>query len=584
VGNTVRKVGVMAYKYAVLDIESTGVNRYKDDINYIGIGLVRDLGSDMDKRIICNMHQDKDLDKFKRIARKLKEQKVILIWQNGKFDTLFIQLKYGILLPIHHDIMVMGTAYDLAAPHGLEEMSKSWLGLPDWDIPLKEKKKPNSLTVEKYLLKDLENPWKLFQFFNQKLTPQQWKAYKHLLRPAFLMYRRAERTGIYLNKPELSKVRKTYRKQQEDKLAVLNKQYNINWNSPKQVSDVLFNKEHMPVIKLSQKTGEPSSDAKVLKRLKSKGFTLAEQLLDYKFYYGANSKFLNRWEDDAFYDGRIHPNFNLTNVVTGRTSCSDPNLQQVPRNKELRTLFTAPPGRVLLEADYSQIELRIAADYANEPTMLKIYREGGDIHTETAMSLTGLSAEQVKGEPRSRAKPVNFGFLYGMSAKGFVSYAFDNYDTVFSKPEADRYRQLFFIKYPGLLKWHREMEIICEANGGVENRFGRFRKLPDIYSSDNYIRSKAARRAVNSPVQGTASDLLLLAAVEIDKTLRKPLDLSIVGTVHDSILMDVPENNVDEAVREVKRIMAHPQALDIFGVSFKVPIEADVGIGAWGSK
>ena len=574
----------MAYKYAVLDIESTGVNRYKDDINYIGIGLVKDLDSDMDKRIICNMYQDKDLDKFKRIARKLKEQKVILIWQNGKFDTLFIQLKYGILLPIHHDIMVMGTAYDLAAPHGLKEMSKSWLGLPDWDIPLKEKKKPNSLIVEKYLVKDLENPWKLFQFFNQKLTPQQWKAYKHLLRPAFLMYRRAERTGIYLNKPELSKVRKTYRKQQEDKLAVLNKQYNINWNSPKQVSDVLFNKEHMPVIKLSQKTGEPSSDAKVLKRLKSKGFTLAEQLLDYKFYYGANSKFLNRWEDDAFYDGRIHPNFNLTNVVTGRTSCSDPNLQQVPRNKELRTLFTAPPGRVLLEADYSQIELRIAADYANEPTMLKIYKEGGDIHTETAMSLTGLSAEQVKGEPRSRAKPVNFGFLYGMSAKGFVSYAFDNYDTVFSKLEADRYRQLFFIKYPGLLKWHKEMEIICEAQGGVENRFGRFRKLPDIYSSDNYIRSKAVRRAINSPVQGTASDLLLLAAVEIDKTLRKPLDLSIVGTVHDSILMDVPENNVDEAVREVKRIMAHPQALDIFGVSFKVPIEADVGIGAWGSK
>ena len=574
----------MAYKYAVLDIESTGVNRYKDDINYIGIGLVKDLGSDMDKRIICNMHQDKDLDKFKRIARKLKEQKVILIWQNGKFDTLFIQLKYGILLPIHHDIMVMGTAYDLAAPHGLKEMSKSWLGLPDWDIPLKEKKKPNSLIVEKYLVKDLENPWKLFQFFNRKLNTQQWKAYKHLLRPAFLMYRRAERTGVYLNRSKLSKVRKTYRKQQEDKLSVLNKQHNINWNSPKQVSDVLFNQEHMPVIKLSQKTGEPSSDAKVLKRLKAKGFTLAEQLLDYKFYYGANSKFLNRWEDDAFYDGRIHPNFNLTNVVTGRTSCSDPNLQQVPRNKELRTLFTAPPGRVLLEADYSQIELRIAADYANEPTMLKIYREGGDIHTETAMSLTGLSAEQVKGEPRSRAKPVNFGFLYGMSAKGFVSYAFDNYDTVFSKPEADRYRQLFFIKYPGLLKWHREMEIICEANGGVENRFGRFRKLPDIYSSDNYIRSKAARRAVNSPVQGTASDLLLLAAVEIDKTLRKPLDLNIVGTVHDSILMDVPEKNVDEAVKEVKSIMAHPQALDVFGVSFKVPIEADVGIGAWGSK
>jgi DNA polymerase I-like protein with 3'-5' exonuclease and polymerase domains len=573
---------IVGYKYAVLDIETTGLNRYKDKVNYIGIGLAENLDSSL-RTLIYNMCEDKDLIKFKNTCKKLRKDKTTLIWQNGKFDTLFIHLHYGILLPIHHDLMVMGTTYDLGAPHDLKEMCKSWLGADDWDIPLREKVKPNSPLVEEYLKKDLVNPWELFKFFNEKLTEQQWKIYNYLLKPAYLMYRRAEYKGIYLDRDKLREVRRKYKYEQEKKLKALNQLYQINWNSPKQVSDVLFNKEKMPVIKLSQKTGEPSSDAKVLKRLKAKGYDLADKLLDYKFYYGANSKFLNRWEDDAFYDGRIHPNFSLTNVRTGRTSCSNPNLQQVPRNKELRTLYTADSGRKLIEADYSQIELRIAADYADEHNMIQIYLEGGDIHTETAMSLTGLTSEQVKGELRTKAKAVNFGFLYGMSSKGFIGYAFDNYDTVFTQSEAERYRQLFFTKYPGLVQWHQKMVTICEIQGGVANRFGRFRALPDIYSSDNYLRSSAERKAINSPVQGTASDILLLAAIEIDHKLRKDLDLWIVGTVHDSILMDCPEDCVEEAVEEIKKIMSHPKGLDVFDVSFKIPLEADVTIGPWGS-
>jgi len=574
----------MPYKYAVIDIETTGLDRYKNTINYIGIGLAKDLEKPLSKKLIYNMSEDRDLDRFLRIAKKLKDRKVKLIWQNGKFDTLFIHHKYGILLPIHHDIMVMGTAYDLAAEHGLKEMSQNYLGVDSWDIPLKEKIKPNNPLVEEYLEKDLEMPWRLFQYFMDRMTHEQWKIYKHILKPAFLMYRRAERNGIYLDQKGLKKVRTVYKAKQQESLDKLKKLHDINWNSSQQIADALFNKDKLPTIKLSQKTGRPSADAKVLRRLRAKGFDIADLLLEYKFYYGANSKFLNQWGKFAEYDGRIHPSFNITNVVTGRPSCSNPNLQQVPRNKELRTLYTAPPGRVLIEADYSQIELRIAADYANERTMIKIYREGGDIHTETAMSLTGLTAEKVKGEPRSKAKPVNFGFLYGMSAKGFVGYAFDNYDVVFTRAEAERYRQLFFSKYSGLLAWHKEMELICEAKGGVENRFGRFRTLPDIFSNDNYIRSKAIRRAINSPVQGTASDLLLLAAVEIDKTLSKAMDLKIVGTIHDSILMEIPEDCVGDAIKEVKRIMTSPKALEIFDVSFKVPIEADVTIGPWGSK
>lgn len=572
------------YRYAILDTESTGLNRYKDTINYIGVGLAEDIGKPLAHRLVFNAHKPKDMEAFEFLVINLRRHKIKLIWQNGKHDTLFIELEYGYKLPIHHDVMLLGTAYDLSAKHGLKEMAVAYLGVSNWDIPLKEKVKPNSPLVEEYLIKDLDNPWDLFNYFMERLNDNQWRIYKHLLKPSYLMYRKAERKGIYLNRKGLAKVKLQYKEQEKLKLAELIKEHDINWNSPQQVAKALFEVDKMPTIKLSPKTGKPSADAKVLRRLKAKGFELPEKLLDYKFYYGANTKFLNAWGDYAAYDGRIHPHFHLDNVVTGRTSCSDPNIQQVPRNKELRTLFTAPKGKILMEADYSQIELRIAAHYSNDPVMLKIYREGGDIHTRTAMSLTGLTAEEVKGEPRSKAKPVNFGFLYGMSAKGFVDYAFDNYDVVFTKPEAEKYRQLFFLTYPRLLQWHKEMEIICEALGGVEDLFGRFRSLPDIYDQDNYIRSKAVRRAINTPVQGTASNLLLVSAVEIDKKLGKRMNLEIVGTVHDSILMEVPEDCAKDAEKEVKKIMANPEALEIFEIELKVPIEADVGFGPWGSK
>lgn len=572
----------MTYRYAVIDIETTGLSRYKHDINYIGIGLAEDIGAPLEKTIILNMHNAIDCQRLKKICDKLKKEKVKLIWQNGKFDTLFIEYKYGITLPIHYDVMLMGTAYDLAAPHSLDVMAENYLGIPSWDIPLREKIKPNNPVVEKYLEKDLSVPFELFSFFYFRLTEKQWMHNDLLLRRAYLMYRKAERKGIYFDREQHKIVRKDYKRKMDEKLAVLNAEYNINWNSPPQVADVFFNKEKLPVIKKSPKTGAPSADAKVLRRLVAQGFDLPTKLLEYKFYYGATTKFLNKWGDYASYDGRIHPSFNITNVVTGRTSCSDPNLQQVPRNPELRTLFTAAPGRVLIEADYSQIELRIAADYANDKTMLNIYRTGGDIHTQTAIDTSGRK-EPTK-EDRSKAKAVNFGFLYGMLARGFVDYAFDSYGVVFTLSEAERFRQLFFNKYAQLLGWHKETEIICESLGGVENRFGRFRALPDIYSRNKWERGDAVRRAINTPVQSTASDILLFAAVECDEILSKPMDLSVVGTIHDAILFDVPEDMVEDAKKEIKRIMSRPKALDIFDVTFKVPIEADVGVGAWGSK
>ena len=567
-------------KYAVIDIETTGLNRFKDEITFIGVELHSDIKQKKKKVFIYDYKNKEDRKKFKNLVRKMKERKVKTVFQNGKFDTLFIETKMGIKIPIHEDVMLMGTAYDLSDKHGLKYMAQKYLHVEDWDIKNKEKLSGNYETVVPYLKLDLKYTWELFEYFSSVLSEEQDKLYRHLLMRAFRMYRDVERNGIFLDLDRFRAVREEYILKEEKALAELNKRHQINWNSAPQKQKVLFQDEGLPVVKLTP-AGKPSADASSLKRLASKGFELPQMILDFSAVNTLNKMFLNRWEDDASYDGRIHPNFNLTNVVSGRTSCTDPNLQQVPRNKDIRSLFTAPEGRLFFEADYSQLELRIAAHYSKDPTMLQIYNDGGDIHTMTASLMTG-GREPTK-EERSKAKAVNFGFLYGMSARKFTEYAFDSYGQTFSKAEAEQYRDAFFLKYSRLLPWHKEQELLCEALGGVPNLFGRFRKLPKIYSDQKFERLEAARRAVNTPVQGTGSDILLSAAIEVHKTLGK-YGLKVCGTVHDSILGEFNEEDKDWIVDEIKRIMAHPKIMDEFGIELRVPLEADIGIGPWGSK
>ena len=186
-------------------------------------------------------------------------------------------------------------------------------------------------------------------------------------------------------------------------------------------------------------------------------------------------------------------------------------------------------------------------------------------------------------EERSKAKAVNFGFLYGMLAKKFVDYAYDSYGVVFTRSEAEAYRNAFFAKYSRLLPWHKEQEELCEMLGGVPNMFGRFRKLPKIYSENRWERLDAVRRAINTPVQGTGSDILLSAAIEVNRELS-PYGLKVCGTIHDSIVGEFNVEDTDWIVPEIKRIMAHPKLMDEFGVELDVELEADVGVGPWGSK
>lgn len=564
--------------YATIDIETTGLNRYKDRITWIGIGLAHNTDKKFFREYYLDGSSSKDMKKFLSICKQLKQRHARTVFQNGKFDTLFIEHHLGIKLPIHEDVMLLATAYDLAAEHGLKPMAQTYLGVEDWDISKKEKLSGNADTVVPYLKLDVKYTWQLFRYFMHHMTEQQVYIYRKLLRPAYLMYRDVERNGLYLDMQQLKKVKKKYHKAEEEMLAKLKAEADINWNSAPQVSKTLFEDMGLPVVEKTPK-GAPSASAAALKRLAAQGYEIPKMILEFKDISTRNKMFLNRWQDDV-YESRIHPSFGLTNVRTGRTSCQNPNLQQVPRTKDIRGLFHGAPGTVLFEADYSQLELRIAAHYAKDPTMIDIYKHGGDIHTTTAKLFTG--GKEPTKEERGKAKAVNFGFLYGMMAKKFVSYAFNSYGQTFTLKEAEQYREAYFAKYSRLLAWHHEMEILCELQGGVANLFGRFRKLPLIYSSNRWERASAARRAINTPVQGSGSDLLISAATQVNKELS-PYGVKIGATVHDSIIGEIPEDIVDDIVPEIKRIMLHPKVLDDFDVELLVPLDVDVGVGPWGT-
>ena len=567
----------MSYQYATIDIETTGLNRYKDKITWIGVGLSKSIDSSLSKTLIYKADDPQSIEWFTKLVKKLKEYKVKTVFQNGKFDTLFIEHHFDIKIPITEDVMLLGTAFDLSAEHGLKKMAQAYLGVPDWDLTKKEKLSGNEKTVVPYLKLDVQYTWELFQYFVENMDSTQIKVYKKLLRPAYRAYRDIERNGLYLDLDGLKAVRKKYAEEEASLLAQLKRYYDINWNSSAQVADVFFNKAGMPVIKRTDK-GAPSTSAEVLRDLSMKGYELPRLLLQYKDASTRNKMFLNRWEDDC-YESRIHPNFNLTNVVSGRTSCNNPNLQQVPRTKDIRGLFSGAPGMILFEADYSQLELRIAAHYANDRTMLRIYQEKGDIHTETAKLFT--NGKDPTKEERNKAKAVNFGFLYGMQAKKFVLYALNSYGQTFTQNEAEHIRNLFFAKYSRLLPWHAEQEQLCEMQGGISNMFGRFRRLPLIYSDNKWERASAARRAINTPVQGSGSDLLISSATQINQELK---GIAWIGaTVHDSIIGECHVEDKDFVDETIRRIMLHPKVLDDFGVTLRVPLDVDIGWGPWGT-
>jgi DNA polymerase-1 len=259
-------------------------------------------------------------------------------------------------------------------------------------------------------------------------------------------------------------------------------------------------------------------------------------------------------------------------------------MQQVPRDVYIRSIIGTSKDRRFIEADFSQVELRIAAMLSRDRALTHAFNSGGDPHTETAAKVLRKAPELITKDERKMAKAVNFGFLYGMGAKKFQVYAKEKYGTEVTMEEAQAYRKAFFEQYSGLPIWHERQRRLVRNTARVQSPIGRVRHLPNIESTDDMVVGEAEREAINSPVQGFASDLTVLSMVLLSQKLN-PKKCRLIGNVHDSIMFESTADYAEQAAVIIKHTMEHLPIKRLFGYQPTVPIEADVTIGThWGEK
>ena len=344
----------------------------------------------------------------------------------------------------------------------------------------------------------------------------------------------------------------------------------FNLGSPKQIGEIFFDKLGLPIVKKTA-TGKPSTDEEVLEKL-AEDYPLPARILEHRGLSKLKSTYTDKLPLLLDAGGRVHTHYAQAVAVTGRLASNDPNLQNIPvrtpEGRRIREAFIAPPGHVIMSCDYSQIELRIMAHLSDDAALLKAFHDGLDVHRATASEVFGVPVEQVSAEQRRYAKVINFGLIYGMSSFGLArNLGIDN-------TAARNYIQRYFERYPGVRRYMDDTRQQAKARGYVETVFGRRLVLPEINSPNGPRRQGAERAAINAPMQGTAADLIKKAMVAVQQALEQQRKASaVVMQVHDELVLEVPEAEVDWARAEVPRLMAGVAQL-------KVPLLAEVGVGA----
>ncbi|PYB80360.1 DNA polymerase I [Pseudomonas sp. LB-090624] len=346
----------------------------------------------------------------------------------------------------------------------------------------------------------------------------------------------------------------------------------FNLGSPKQLGAILYDKLGMPVLSKTAK-GQPSTAEAVLDELAEQGYPLPEVLMQYRSLSKLKSTYTDKLPGQINpRTGRIHTSYQQAVAATGRLSSSDPNLQNIPirtaEGRRIRQAFVASPGYKLLAADYSQIELRIMAHLAKDEGLLHAFRNDLDVHRATAAEVFGVALEDVTTDQRRKAKAINFGLIYGMSAFGLAKQI--GVDRKQSQDYIDRY----FARYPGVLAYMERTRAQAAEQGFVETLFGRRLYLPDINAKNPALRKGAERTAINAPMQGTAADIIKRAMVNVDNWLSESgLDARVILQVHDELVLEVREDLVQQVKDEIRQHMSQAAQLD-------VPLLVEAGIGA----
>lgn len=535
---------------------------------------------------------------------------------NGKYDQKWLHY-HGVPVPLTFDTMLAAHLLDENRPKGLKPLAHTLLGVQDWAMETKDLWSESLVEVLEYNGLDT---WYAYRLYEEQFKPELLqdkrlaKLFKGLMMPASNEFVDIELRGIWCDR-ELLHTRWDQCLQTLDEIEgqlydFVPEQipYDINWNASNFLRWFLFEHLEMPVLERGKtkddgSPGNPSVKESVLMVYADRrddGGEVARLLLKRIEWQKFNVAFFSAYDEIIDDDDRIHSVFKLGGTDTGRLSSgkdNDPdkvtaakqirgvNLQQVPRNGFIRGLFGAAPGYSFIQADYSQVELRVAAFIARETNLIRLYQTGQDVHMATAMQMTGKQPASISNEERKKAKAVNFGFLYGMGWETFIDTAWIKYGLRVGEEEAKAFRKAFFDQFPQLLVWHERQRRLARKFKRVQSPMGRIRHLPDIDSPDRGVKAQAERQAINSPVQAMASDMTLLSLVRLQRKFKNlGLDCHALGTVHDAINLECRTEELPVALPLIKDTMERLPLRKMFDIVMDVPIKADVSVGKyWGN-
>ncbi|MFM8542925.1 MAG: DNA polymerase I [Chakrabartia sp.] len=513
----------------------------------------------------------------------LEDPSVLKIGHNIKYD-LNVLTRYGIDVTPIDDTMVL--SFDLDAGkrnHGMDELALTHLGhsciaFKDVCGSSKNQLRFNQVelkTATAYAAEDADVTLRLWHALKPRLSAEQaTRVYERVDRPLIPVLARMEMRGIQVDREELARMSAEF----SDGIAALEIEIHglagkpFSVGSPKQLGEILFRKMGLKGGKKG-KSGDYSTDVTVLERLADDGVEIARKVLDWRQLSKLKSTYTDALQQQINpKTGRVHTSYSLTGAQTGRLSSNDPNLQNIPIRSEagrrIRQAFVAEPGNVLLSADYSQIELRLAAHMADVPTLKDAFANGEDIHARTAQELFG----EVNRDTRGRAKTINFSLLYGISRWGLAGRL------GISADEAQAMIDRYFERFPGINRYISQTQQMAREMGFTETLFGRKTHFPRITSQNQTERAGSERAAMNAPIQGTSADIIKRAMVRMEPALLQAglHNVRMLLQVHDELVFELPEGDVAAARPIIERVMA--EAAEPL-VTLDVPLGVEIGTG-----
>ena len=500
-----------------------------------------------------------------RLKPLLEDPSVLKVAQNAKYD-LGVLSRYGIRVAPFDDTMLISYVLEAGLHgHGMDELSRLWLG----HEPIAFKAVAGTGTAQKsfkhvkldqatcYAAEDADVTLRLYEILRPRLAREGLlTVYETLERPLPPVLADMEGAGIKIDPDRLRRLSQEFAMRMADFEAkaqgLVGRPFNLG--SPKQIGDVLFGEMSLPGGKKTPK-GEWSTDASVLEDLAAQGHELPRVLLDWRQL----AKLKGTYTDNLVAavsekTGRVHTSFALASTTTGRLSSNDPNLQNIPvrteEGRKIRQAFIAEPGHVLISADYSQIELRLLAHIGDIPQLKKAFADGLDIHAMTASEMFGVPLEGMPGEVRRRAKAINFGIIYGISAFGLAN------QLSIPREEAGAYIKTYFERFPGISQYMEQMRQLVRAQGYVTSLFGRKINVPDAAGKTPAHRAFADRAAINAPIQGTAADIVRRAMARMPDALKAAgLKARMLLQVHDELVFEAPAEEAEATCALARRVM-----------------------------